>query len=963
MHAVLSDGYFKPQSPDVWSMIKYGDANINHYTGTLGLSIPVYTYKDSDFEIPVSIDYASNGFQPGTDTGVLGMGWYLNVGGTITREVRGIRDDALKESFDWRWKVNENQTLKWDQMVYPDGIPGSWIYGRSVRIDGYAQNYFGQIPQDSLNFVYTGAAGQEYMPYWINCNEDRQGIETEPDIFHFRFMEYSGSFILQPNRQIKVFNTNTPAGEFEIKFEMDNSQPSLSKFVIITGNKTKYYFEHPITCQTLSDISSSTDAGFNFTWKLTRIESTKGEMVRFVYSKQQVDYTTITPVINIDKIVLSDISGKELGPEHQIQNPENMPSPKFTVSNTVHEHLLDSIIVENRARIVFTYNFNSLLALVHVYNNTDEKPIKTCACEYVKTTGTRPIHFLKNINPSDEGQYTMDYYDEMAQYEHNHTFKVDQYGYFNNNETYAKNPPLANLPKMAEKLHTLRAPSITHTRMGMLKTVHYPTGGYSNFIYEQNTAFHQAKNMNVGGLRIKQIDTYSKDGAQTQNRKFSYCQKNDSNKSSGRILQHPGYYFKYQASSQGVFLIDKDGKQYSSGVIIDRENVSSLNNIGFSQNSFIEYLRVVEEIRKFADDIKPISITEYNFYSADGVFSDGGLPTEAYEAISDNQLYAFDNWSLKMDLNSASEINEYMRVTSTFTGGRLRSKTEYAEDMAHPVKHESYSYGYYQSEDPINVYTAYLCQAVNHLYRTNSVYQNQQDTELYNKDSSLIYKNIIKYVVNDYGRVSNVARTNSKGDEICEMYSYLDYIPAYPTEIIKTNKGNVISAMKIDYEQQSNAEDHYTPSKVWKGTLGGTPPNIEYRSNYIYSHYDTHGNPRQVTDNNGKTTCYFWGYNGRHIVAKVENSTYNILLGYGIGTTYSDALPSDVEAQLRNDEEENFIVTTYAYKPLVGVTRITDPTGYSVYYEYDDNGKLKIIRDGKGKVLKSYDYHIVTDNQ
>lgn len=45
MHAVLSDGYFKPQSPDVWSMIKYGNANIDYYTGTLGISIPIYTYK------------------------------------------------------------------------------------------------------------------------------------------------------------------------------------------------------------------------------------------------------------------------------------------------------------------------------------------------------------------------------------------------------------------------------------------------------------------------------------------------------------------------------------------------------------------------------------------------------------------------------------------------------------------------------------------------------------------------------------------------------------------------------------------------------------------------------------------------------------------------------------------------------------------------------------------------------
>ena len=107
-----------------------------------------------------------------------------------------------------------------------------------------------------------------------------------------------------------------------------------------------------------------------------------------------------------------------------------MPSSKFTVSNSVHEHLLDSIIIENRANIVFTYNFNSLLASVQVYNNTDESPVKTCTCEYVKTTGNRLVHFLKKVNLSDVGQYAMDYYDETAQYEHDHTFKVDQYGYF-----------------------------------------------------------------------------------------------------------------------------------------------------------------------------------------------------------------------------------------------------------------------------------------------------------------------------------------------------------------------------------------------------------------------------------------------------------------------------------------------------------------------------------------------------
>ena len=65
MHAVLSDGYFKPQSPDVWSMIKYGDANIDYYSGRLGLNIPIYTYDDPAFKIPISIDYNSSLNFPG----------------------------------------------------------------------------------------------------------------------------------------------------------------------------------------------------------------------------------------------------------------------------------------------------------------------------------------------------------------------------------------------------------------------------------------------------------------------------------------------------------------------------------------------------------------------------------------------------------------------------------------------------------------------------------------------------------------------------------------------------------------------------------------------------------------------------------------------------------------------------------------------------------------------------------
>lgn len=51
-------------SMQTWAFMRYGNTPVDYYTGTAQVNVPIYEYKDNDFDIPISAGYASNGFQP-----------------------------------------------------------------------------------------------------------------------------------------------------------------------------------------------------------------------------------------------------------------------------------------------------------------------------------------------------------------------------------------------------------------------------------------------------------------------------------------------------------------------------------------------------------------------------------------------------------------------------------------------------------------------------------------------------------------------------------------------------------------------------------------------------------------------------------------------------------------------------------------------------------------------------------
>ena len=56
-------------------------------------------------------------------------------------------------------------------------------------------------------------------------------------------------------------------------------------------------------------------------------------------------------------------------------------------------------------------------------------------------------------------------------------------------------------------------------------------------------------------------------------------------------------------------------------------------------------------------------------------------------------------------------------------------------------------------------------------------------------------------------------------------------------------------------------------------------------------------------------------------------------------------------------------MSTYTYKPGVGVSSITDPNGQTIYYEYDDFGRLLIVRDDNKNILQQYEYKYASNTQ
>jgi YD repeat-containing protein len=182
------------------------------------------------------------------------------------------------------------------------------------------------------------------------------------------------------------------------------------------------------------------------------------------------------------------------------------------------------------------------------------------------------------------------------------------------------------------------------------------------------------------------------------------------------------------------------------------------------------------------------------------------------------------------------------------------------------------------------------------------------------------------------------------------------------TEIVNQSPtpNTPLSEQQIDYANAGYF--NYAPVAFKKSVKGNT-----LETEGTIDLYDSKGNILQFTGKGGVVTSVIWGYNYLYPVAQVVGAAYTNVVAQltGGSVTALQAMDGTTLQTELNNIRTNLPaaqVTSYTYKPMTGVTSVTDPNNKTNTYVYDAFNRLQVVKDQDGNAVKKNDYVYATPN-
>lgn len=958
-------------SSQTWAFMRYGSTPVDYYTGTAKVNVPIYEYKDNDFTLNISAGYASNGFQPQRQTGILGLNWFLNCGGVITREIRGVPDDE----------------------------------GGTAHYHGCMLSNKTYHDKDIFNLKNVDPWNESNV-WTVN------GREVDADIFHFNFMGHSGSFHMNGQRKICVYNTGGNHGTYEIK-EPVTTAKGFMEITIYTGDGYTYVFGGDEKTVEQSIQGNFThpghyvyeETGFHpiVTWFLREVTAPNGRKITFEYA----------PIENTEK-AYGFLPVKDNNKPHyivnfamgnnRVSNINHCRQASVIRTNYLTEITIgDGQITDGKVHIDLLYSVKKFReATSFSPTGSDYAKVDANIVQYLKqldsivvTSGLGTVRqckfnyrnknsrlILDKIDVLGIGTYKMSYY-ENSNYPEISTSAVDFWGYYNGRDDNRYDqiaPTSVDTISFDEYIkYDYRNPNGQYSIIGCLKRIQYPTKGFTEFEYEPNRAkyiiqknrmpimimcadslespgigypeekqylsalnlywatFHYSDE--TGGVRIRKIIDYDgKENAQI--REFKY--------GTGIVMS----FTRFWAYSKGVYNVINPNLNITNNTL-DRSHIEyDVVTERYSDGSYVEYR--FNNYQSHPDEYDDQQREEIEKSNLPPLVNPAFLNNILRKPNSCHHQRGKLNRLTSYDKNGKKVRCEYMTYDDQYTNSDQNYSTYIVSSGIYMYSVKKYTSDYrltskkvteYFGQDSISTTTNYKYNDLGQLHKTQVIQPNNRvdgtevcylDGTAQNFGTAIVPKNSISEVIKSY-----MPSPSSTYEQITSMtkYTYKAF-------------NNLVKPDSIyQFNTDGRTTRSITPNVIY-------PDPIKFTTKVVYRKYDTMGRPVEIEDVAGVVTSFLWGYNGLYPVAKVVGATYatiNEKLGRSSDAPLTGALTADQEVALRSIPDT--YVDTYGYKAQVGLIRHTDPSGKTYTFEYDSYGRLKRTNDPMGQI-QQYDYHL-----
>lgn len=889
-------------SPNAAELGKYGKVPVNYFNGLPNITIPLTEVYAKGYTLPVYLTYYASGNKPDQHPGWVGMGWTLHAGGSITRIIKGQKDELSKEEN----AHNTGASLSYD--------PG-YLY-RAYR----TQNNINWTNLDTLSYN----CFWNYYTYY----------DYEPDEFIVSLEGLQASFYITGDGEIKIVSRNDAS--FDVSWTLgsdtDNtaltvyahpSNASLNKkarrytylksFTLRDREGNVYHFgnvdeaiEYSVSQKPnfyYSGGSYHAGSGWDATatantWMLTKIERPDGEVITFTYKDEDS-----VPIV-VHDFHYGDLYNADVFPSPaQYDTYSEYPSCKNNLSvtfllptylesiscrlsgdhldfgssaSTELKHYISqddfALRVGDYTGTSFPLSYNDFMAKSYYLKlDTISGPGRSLSFNYTSNSNTRlkllSVNFLNGTGGSTDHQYGFTY--NTTPLPAYNSRMTDRWGFYNGHD-YS-----SSIANYGHTMYAARYPDADYMQAEILTDIDYPTGGRTSFEYEPHTYYRIAKQYPftvetcpqdslAGGLRIKSITDIT--GSTTaEKRTFTYTGTYAGSTHSSGVLSGRQRFYHHGKTTLYV------GAPYYQNVEFTYSSYSELpfNQLSETDGNHVTYSYVTETHQDGGS-------TLYHYSNHEDTFASDAAPTTILSPDDSNFKEA-------VKFNSGS----------LFRGLLLERKIR--KDSGNNAIYESYTYDTSHAESLKSVSKKTMAGVVK-LAAQTFIYcgfpsLTTKSVTTWQDDGSSIAETYTYQYNTERRTTSRIHSVGSNTDGIVTFYpadrSGATYtgmrqagMSGVPVGQAVLRQGSVIAAQEMTFKETavstaSGTSFTFVPEALYAAELTA-PVNLNNYSSYPLSYcsdpdirylrYDTHANLTGTETRDGIRTTYAWDVSARQPV-------------------------------------------------------------------------------------------------